>query len=48
MAKKRSVEAIKKKYGRTCFEKWGKKGGSPILEAYAKHRPVKGYKVSRV
>ena len=28
------VEKKKRKYGRNIFVKWGKKGGSPILEAY--------------
>jgi hypothetical protein len=44
---KRSVEKIRRKYGKDCFRKWGNQedSGSPILKAYKTHRPVKGYKV---
>jgi hypothetical protein len=42
---KRSVEKIRKKYGVTAFERWGRTGGSPILMSYKLHKPVKGYKV---
>lgn len=45
---KRSVEKIKKKYGTTCFKRWGIRGGSPILLAAKLKRPVKGYKVTKV
>jgi len=47
--KKRSVEAIKRKYGSNCFKKWGGvAGGSPILKAYKTGKPVRGYKVTKV
>jgi len=48
--KKRSVEAIKRKYGANCFRKWGgveSGGGSPILLSYKYHKPVRGYKVTK-
>jgi hypothetical protein len=43
---KRSVEKIRKKYGTTAFQRWGEKGGSPILLSYKLHKPIKGYKVT--
>lgn len=35
------VEKKRRKYGANCFHKWGLKGGSPILKAYAQGRLVK-------
>ena len=32
------VTKKRRKYGANCFKNWGKKGGSPILKAYAQHR----------
>ena len=43
----RSVTKIKQKYGKKCFEKWGERGGSPILLSYKYKKPVKGYKVTK-
>lgn len=38
---KNPVEKKRRKYGRNCFTRWGLKGGSPILKAYAQGRLVK-------
>jgi hypothetical protein len=32
------VKYIKRKYGANAYEKWGKKGGSPVLIAYREGR----------
>ncbi len=32
------VDKKRHKYGEHCFEKWGKRGGSPILLAYAERK----------
>jgi hypothetical protein len=47
---KRSVEKIRKKFGKNCFEKWGNQpdSGSPILKAAKTGKTVRGYKVTRV
>lgn len=45
---KRSVEKIKKRFGKDAFRKWGRLGGSPVLLSLKLHRPVKGYKVTKV
>jgi len=42
----RSATAIKKKYGKNAFRRWGAKGGSPILAAWAEKHSVKGYRVT--
>jgi len=31
---KRSVLAIRRKYGANAFSKWGRRGGSPVLKAW--------------
>lgn len=42
----RNVSAIKRKYGANAFKRWGRKGGSPILAAWAENHQVKGYRVT--
>ena len=34
------VQKIKRKYGETAFERWGKSGGSPILKAWSEGKPL--------
>lgn len=29
------LETIDRKYGKTIYRRWGKRGGSPILKAWA-------------
>jgi len=37
----RSAEALKRKYGKGCFVKWGKRGGNELLLSQGK-----GYKIT--
>jgi len=34
----RSVTAIRKKYGKNAFQKWGRTGTSPVLKAWKEGR----------
>jgi len=34
------VEKKKRKYGVSCFHRWGKEGGNPVLIAQGEHRVV--------
>ena len=36
MRQKDRVSHIKQKFGKNAFRVWGRKGGSPVLLAYAK------------
>ncbi len=39
MNQERRIVKIKRKYGVNAFRVWGKRGGSPILKAWAKAHP---------
>jgi hypothetical protein len=44
----RSVTAIKNKYGKDAFKRWGgKTGGSPVLKAWAEGKIPKHYVKSK-
>jgi hypothetical protein len=36
----RSTQAIRRKFGTHCFERWGEKGGNEALIAQREHRLV--------